>query len=91
MWDYSTVNKFSVVIRTCCFSSIPCFLSKFELSGQNTCGGLLKWFELAGVSRYLGFELSGSKCIENSTPKPRRMEIWFKLAGVRVTEVILWF
>ena len=39
---------------------------------------------ISGVSNYPGFELSGSNCIEKSTPKPRGMEVWFELAGVRV-------
>ena len=42
-----------------------------------------------GVSSYPGFELSGLNCMESNTPKPRRVEIWFELAGVRVTEVII--
>ena len=50
---------------------------------------------ISRVSSNTGFELSGSNCIENSTPKPRGMKIWVESAGVRVilvriTEVILY-
>ena len=40
--------------------------------------------KISGASSHPGFELSRSNCIENITPKPRGMEIWFGLAGVRV-------
>ena len=39
---------------------------------------------VSSVSGYPGYELSRSNCTENSTPKPREMEIWFRLAVVRV-------
>ena len=39
---------------------------------------------ISGVSSYPGFKVSGLNCIENSTPKPGGMEIWFEVAGVRV-------
>ena len=39
---------------------------------------------IGGVSSYPVFELSGSNCAENSTPKPKETEIWFELARVPV-------
>ena len=53
-----------------------------------------KMVQITRVSSHPGFELSRSNCIENITPKPRGMEIWFELAGVRViwdgvTEAVL--
>ena len=56
--------------------------------GERITGRITK--RITGVSSYLEFELSGSNCVENSTPKPRGMEIWLELSGVRVTEVILY-
>ena len=43
---------------------------------------------ISGVSSYPGFELTGSNCIENSTPEPRGMQIWFEITGVRVIRVL---
>ena len=61
------------------------FSAVIFLKAQNFCGEMLKWFQLMGFSSQPGYELSWSNCMENSTPKPRRMEIWFKfIAGVRV-------
>ena len=42
--------------------------------------GNAKMVRISGVSIYPGFELSGSNCTENSTPKQRGMEIWFEWA-----------
>ena len=39
---------------------------------------------ISEVSSYPGFELSGSNCVENSSPKPSPTEIPFEFAGVRV-------
>ena len=41
--------------------------------------------QISGVSSHPGFELSRSNCIENITLKPKGMEIWFELAGVRAS------
>ena len=38
------------------------------------------------ISSYLGFELRWWNCIENSTSKPRGMEIWFELPWVPVIQ-----
>ena len=60
------------------------FLSNFELSGSKCLLGKTKLVPISEVSSYPGFKVSGLHCLENSTTKPRGMEIWFEVAGVRV-------
>ena len=44
---------------------------------------------IRGVSNYPGLELGRSSCIENSTPKTRGMEIWFKFAKFELSGVLV--